>query len=248
MNDIAHNLEAVNARIAAACARAGRDPAAVTLIAVTKTWPVEVLVAAHAAGLRHFGENRTHELEAKVPALAKALEPDHGVTWHFIGALQSRQTGVVADLADSFHAMDRMKIARRLSRQLEENGRAAHHPLPYFLEVNISGEASKHGFNCENWEKDATQRDKLRTVVETIQQLAGLHLAGLMTMAPWGAEDQVVSTVFKRTRQLADWLAAELEIPPLQLSMGMTDDFELAIAAGATHIRVGRAIFGERQT
>jgi pyridoxal phosphate enzyme (YggS family) len=151
----------------------------------------------------------------------------------------------VADFADVFHALDRLKIANRLSKRLEENGRR----LPTFLELNISGEMSKSGVNATDWENSATQRKEIRTFGETVAQLPGLSLQGLMTMAPWDAEPEFIHTVFKRTRLLAEWLQAEMGLErPLALSMGMTDDYQLAIAEGATHVRVGRAIFGERQT
>ena len=153
-------------------------------------------------------------------------------------------TTLVAQHADFLHALDRLKIANRLSHQLANTGKI----LPVFLEVNLSGEASKSGFLCTNWEEDATQQAELRKVVDTVTNLPGLSLYGLMTMAPWHVEEAIIRTVFRRTRLLAEWL--EQTIPsiqePLHLSMGMTDDFEIAIEEGATHVRVGRAIFGER--
>lgn len=244
MNAIADRYAAVQERIAAAAARAGRDPAAITLVAVTKTWPAEVVVAAYQAGMRHFGENRAGELAEKRPQVAAALGAGSGIVWHQIGTLQSRKTPLVAEHADVFHALDRLKIARRLSRDLGENGRL----LPTFVEVNLSGEESKSGYAAFRWEEDATQRDKLRTVIETTAQLPGLELHGLMTMAPWQVADDVIRNVFQRTRRLAEWLQAEFPHLTLnQLSMGMTDDFEIAIEEGATHLRVGRAIFGERK-
>ena len=118
MTTIAENIAQVQKRIEAAAARAERPSSSITLIAVTKTWPVEVLLDAYHAGMRHFGENRTHELAEKRPALAAKLSSAHSITWHQIGTLQSRQTNVAADNADVFHALDRLKIARRLSRQL----------------------------------------------------------------------------------------------------------------------------------
>ena len=228
---------------------AKRNPNEITLVAVTKTWPVDTILAAYAAGMRHFGENRAEELAEKRPFVEATLGPDSGIVWHFIGTLQSRKTNPVADFADVFHALDRLKVANRLSKRLVENGRSQTRPLPVFLELNISGEISKSGVNAADWENSATQRDTIRTVGETVAALPGLTLHGLMTMAPWEAEPDFIQTVFKRTRRLAGWMEAEMGLErPLNLSMGMTDDYQLAIAEGATHIRVGRALFGDRHT
>jgi len=239
---LAERYAAVRKRIAAAAARAGRTAEDVTLVAVTKTWPAELVVAAHAAGMRHFGENRAEELAEKRPVAEAALGGAGGVTWHLIGTLQSRKTHLAADHADVFHALDRAKIARRLAAELARNGRV----LPAFLEVNLSGEASKAGLDVTRWEEDATQRENLRRVIAEINY-AHLPVIGLMTMAPWDAEPDVIRSVFRRARQLAAWLdGTRPERPVLALSMGMTDDFEIAIEEGATHVRVGRALFGER--
>ena len=243
---IAENYTAVTQRIHQAAQRANRDPAAVTLVAVTKTWPIDCLLAAYHAGMRDFGENRAEELARKRTEMSMQLgSAASDIVWHQIGTLQSRKTDLVADHADVFHALDRLKIAQRLSRQLVENGRT----LPVFLEVNLSGEASKAGFNVTAWEDDATQRVKLRKEIETIAQLPGLQIQGLMTMAPWGAAEDVLRDVFRRTRLLAEWLQSNIHAATItQLSMGMTDDFEIAIEEGATHVRVGRALFGTRTT
>ncbi|MEZ4518262.1 MAG: YggS family pyridoxal phosphate-dependent enzyme [Chloroflexota bacterium] len=233
----------VRERIAAAARRSGRQPDDITLVAVTKTWPAELVLRAHAAGLYQVGENRPEELAQKRPQVEAALGTSEPLTWHLIGTLQSRKTDLAAAHADLFHALDRVKIANRLSRDLVANGRQ----VPVFVEVNVSGEASKSGFNCTNWENDATQRELLRTGLIEVGQLPGLTPVGLMTMAPWDVSPDEVRQVFYRTRLLRDWL--QNEIPGMVgnwLSMGMTDDFELAIEEGATHVRVGRALFGER--
>jgi pyridoxal phosphate enzyme (YggS family) len=244
MNGIEERFHTVLSKIENAAQKANRLPEEITLVAVTKTWPVEVLLAAYAAGMRHFGENRAEELAQKRPLIEAQLGPDSGIVWHFIGNVQSRKTNIIADYADVFHAVDRMKIIPRLERRLVENGRQ----LPVFIEVNVSGEASKFGVTLINWEEDATQRAELRKVGTTVQATSGLSLQGLMTMAPWHAPEAEIQQVFDRTRQLAKWMETELDLKrPLALSMGMTDDYETAIAAGATHIRVGRALFGERQ-
>jgi hypothetical protein len=235
-------------RIEQAAARAGREPAEITLVAVTKTWPPETVLAAYAAGLRHFGENRAEELAEKRPYLESHLGPNSGAAWHLIGTLQSRKTTQAAAYADMFHALDRLKIAHRLARDMAANGRLAMgFALPVFLEVNVSGEAAKSGFDCTRWEEDAAQTAVLRSVAAEINAMPALSLAGLMTMAPWNAPIEEIRAVFCRTRQLATRLQTDLLLAtPLQLSMGMTDDFEVAIEEGATHVRIGRAIFGER--
>lgn len=245
MYDVAELQErhaAVLARIAAAAARAGRDAGDVTLIAVTKTWPVELVLAAHAAGMRHFGENRPEELAAKRPAVEAVLGGSGGITWHLIGPVQSRKSGPAAAHADVFHALDREKIAKRLSADRPPGAR----PLPCFIEVNVSGEASKLGLDMRNWEEDATQRGNLRRLITETAALPGLSVVGLMTMAPWHAEPSLIRAVFRRARELAEWAQSEMGGELLQLSMGMTDDFEIAVEEGATHVRVGRALFGER--
>jgi pyridoxal phosphate enzyme (YggS family) len=240
---LALRLNEVYERIALAAGRAGRNPYDITLVAVTKTWPAEVVVAAYRAGIRHIGENRAEELARKKAQLIEILPGAGDLSWHQIGTLQSRKTRLVAENADLFHALDRLKIARRLSQQLSDLDRS----LPVFLEVNLSGESSKSGFLANNWEEDATQRERLRNVIETIAQLPGLDLQGLMTMAPWGVQEDLIRSIFRRTRLLAEWLQNEVpQVALSQLSMGMTDDFEIAVEEGATYVRVGRAIFGSR--
>jgi pyridoxal phosphate enzyme (YggS family) len=231
---------AVRARIAAAVARAERPVEDVTLVAVTKTWPAELVIAAYEAGLRHFGENRPEELAAKRPAVEAVLGAAAGSTWHLIGTLQSRKTKLAADYADIFHALERPKIARRLASDLMTNGRV----LPSFVEVNLSGEATKSGLDVSRWEEDATQRAAVRSMVTGA--VPGLPIIGLMTMAPWDVEPAIIREVFVRCRRLAEWLRADTGLALPALSMGMTDDFEIAVEEGATHVRVGRALFGER--
>jgi pyridoxal phosphate enzyme (YggS family) len=245
--EIHDRYTAVQERIGSAAFRAGRNPEDITLVTVSKTWPAEIVVAAYGAGIRQFGENRAEELASKRADVQEWLGEDCGNIWHSIGALQSRKTKLVADNADVFHALDRLKIAQRLSRRLVESGRSIERPLPVFLEVNVSGEMSKAGFDCRRWEDDLNQREMLRSAAEAIAALPGLLPQGVMTMAPWQVDDKVIRTVFSRTCQLSEWL--QTAVPQAdwsQLSMGMTDDFEMAIEEGATHVRVGRAILGER--
>lgn len=242
---IRERCETVQQRIRWSAERVQRDAAEITLVAVTKTWPAELVVAAHAAGIRHFGENRAEELAEKRSEVEARLGRDSGITWHLIGPLQSRKTALAADHADVFHALDRFKIARRLSDHLQESGRT----MPVLLEVNVSGEDSKHGFDATRWEEDEAQRQNLRQLAQKMAALPALQIQGLMTMAPWEAETEVIQGVFRRTHALARWL--EETAPQASwkmLSMGMTDDFELAIEQGATHVRIGRALFGPRET
>lgn len=236
---IADNIQRVQDRIHKAANAANRDPNEITLIAVSKQKPLAMIEEAYVAGLRHFGENRAFELEEKSAEITHS--PD--IVWHFIGHLQSRQSLPVANTAHTFHAVDRVKIAKRLSNQLERADRKQ----KVFLEVNVSGEATKGGFNCNSWETDKAQQDAIQQAATTICELPRIEVQGLMTMAPWGAEEAVIQRVFERTRALAEWLSSAVPDASWdKFSMGMTDDFELAIKAGATHIRVGRAIFGER--
>jgi PLP dependent protein len=225
------NLTRVQDRIARAAARAGRDAAAITLVAVSKTQPVEALLAAHELGVRHFGENRVEEAATKLPAF-RQVSGDMAV-FHMIGHVQSRKAGDAAALFDRVHSVDSVKLAQRLARLSPKS-------LPILLEVNVSGEESKYGF-------DGARRDELFTAVEAILQLPNLQLDGLMTMAPVVEHAEQARPVFRALRELRGEIAAGypgLTLP--QLSMGMTDDFEVAIEEGATLVRIGRAIFGER--
>ena len=245
MTTITSNIQTIQQQIAQAAEQAGRDSDEITLIAVTKTWPADVVTAVYRAGIRHVGENRVEEFVPKRAEVTAELGADSGLVWHFVGSLQSRKTDEVADQADCFHALDRLKIARRLSKRLVENGRV----LPCFVQVNISGEDNKFGLEADNWEEDKQQRQQLLKSLRQIAQLPHLRIIGLMTMAPWQVEETVIRRVFRRTRALRDWLQAELpDLDLSQLSMGMTDDFLIAVEEGATHVRIGRAIFGERET
>jgi len=211
----------------------------ITLIAVSKTKPVEDIIEAYKAGIRNFGENRADELAEK----ANKLKHLKDLKWHFIGHLQTRKSKLVAENAHSFHAVDRLKIARRLSNQLQELKRT----LPVFIEINISGEKSKGGFNCEDWENNQDQRDQLLEAIKIISDLPALSVRGLMTMAPYQADTYFIRSVFKRLRELSEWINEKLpELRAHDLSMGMSGDFEIAVEEGATHVRIGSAIFGKR--
>lgn len=216
--------------MAAAAVRAGRDPADVLLVAVSKTHPLEAIAAAVAAGQRDFGENRLEELWPKVEA-AQAAGLD--ATWHFIGTIQSRKTGGAVGPWALIHSVDRVKIAQRLSHAALTAGMF----IPVLLEVNVSGEASKHGFAPE----------QLLEAANELAALEGIRVQGLMTMAPLVEDAEAARPVFQALRRLRDELAVRCpQAEWRHLSMGMTNDFEVAIEEGATIIRVGSAIFGAR--
>ncbi len=243
MSDIAYNLAQVQERLAEAALRAGRDPAEVTLIAVTKTFPAEAVVAAYQAGVSHFGENRVEEGMAKIPSVHAAISGPRP-TWHMVGHVQSRKAQAVVAHFDYVHSVDRLKIARRLSRFAQEAGCT----LPVLLECNVSGEETKFGFDLQGWEQDEARREAFFVAVEEILALPGLSAQGLMTMAPFVADPETVRPVFASLRALLD--ATRERFPAhdwFHLSMGMTDDFEVAIEEGATMVRIGRAIFGRRR-
>lgn len=229
--DISTNLTNVRARVAAAAIQAGRAPESVTLVAVSKTKPLAAIEAAYHAGQRDFGENRLEELWPKVEA-AQTLGL-HDIRWHLIGNIQSRKTAQAVGPFTLIHAIDREKIAHRLSRDAV----AAGYVLSILLEVNISGEVSKHGFTP----------GELLTAAGELLALPGLHIHGLMTMAPLVEDPEAARPVFRGLRELRDELQARYPTGDWQqLSMGMTNDFEVAIAEGATLVRIGSAIFGSR--
>ena len=230
-HELQSRIAAVQERIAAAARRAGRDPAEVTLVAVSKTHSADEVAAAYAAGLRVFGENRVEEATPKAGEVARLVAPAEPPAWHLIGHLQSRKAEDVLPWASMVHSVDSVKLAQRLSRFVTAE------KLPILLEVNVSGEASKYGF----------QPEALPAVVETIAALPGLALQGLMTMAPIAADPEEVRPIFAALHDLRTILARRYpKLDWRHLSMGMTDDFEVAIEEGATLVRVGRAIFGKR--
>lgn len=213
--------------MAEACESVGRRAGDVTLVGVTKSHPAEVIEAALRAGLVDVGENRIAELAGKRERFA-----GRGVRWHLIGHVQSRKSGAVIGLADLFHALDSVKLAGRLARQLDEAGS----DLDVLLQVNTSGEVSKGGFDAER------EVDHIHQVLEHPR----LNVRGLMTMAPFTADESVVRTTFARLRVLHERLLATTSYSGTELSMGMTSDFRVAIEEGSTLVRVGTALFGER--
>ena len=216
---IATRLATVRQRIDAAAERIGRDPASIAVIAVSKRKPVEDIVAAYEAGQRDFGENYVQEFAAK----RGLLPPLDDARFHFIGKLQSNKAGKAAGLFSTIHTLDSSKLARRLDRFGK--------PLEVFLEVKLSAEESKSGMDPE----------LLEAVLEDVSAAPNLRLSGLMTMPPWNADPEHARPYFRQLRELAERLGIG------GLSMGMSHDLEVAIEEGATHLRVGTAIFGPRE-
>lgn len=248
MVDIEANLRDVQRRIAEAAGRAGRDPAEITLVAVTKMFTVAHIQAAYEVGVRHFGENRVREAEEKIPIVNQWVEEKHTLsplTWHMVGHLQSRKAKDAIQLFDIIHSVDTLKLAKRLDRLCRREDRI----MPILLEANVSGEESKYGFALERWAEDEKQRGRFFAIVEEILALPQVEVQGLMTMAPIVADPEEARPYFRRLRRLRDALAERFPGEYWRhVSMGMTDDFEVAIEEGATIVRIGRAIFGERRT
>lgn len=244
MTTIRRNLEHVRSRMAEAALRAGRDAASVRLVAVTKTCGAEAILEAWACGQRDYGENRPETAAEKLPQVEAALQGAHP-TWHMIGTVQRRKTGLVVAHFDWVHSLDRWALAERLSRDAVAAGRV----LPVLLECNVSGEVSKAGYALHGWEGDPDVRDHFFQQVQALLMLPGLSVEGLMTMAPLTDNPNDVRPVFASLRGLRDALCERFSQKPWpHLSMGMTDDFEVAIEEGATLVRIGRAIFQSEQT
>jgi pyridoxal phosphate enzyme (YggS family) len=225
---IADRLAALRERIAAACARSGRSVDSVVLVGASKTQPAAALREAWEAGLRVFGENRVQEAQAKAPELPPELE------WHLIGPLQTNKVRPALDFFRTIQSIDRPKVAEAIEKEAAQRGLT----VTGLLEVNLGGEESKHGFPEEGF-------------LESIQALAGfrhLKIAGLMAIPPPGPTPEDSRPWFRRLRALRDAMAERPEWAgfPGLLSMGMSDDFEVAIEEGATHVRVGTALFGAR--
>lgn len=219
--DIAGNIRDIERRISAAARRAHRSPDEITLVVVTKTIEPALIRQAFDAGIRHFGENRIQEAKDKIARLS-SLEP--APTWHLIGHLQTNKAKTAAELFQMIESVDSVRLAEMLSSH-------ALHNLPVLLQVNVSGESTKSGFSPT----------EVPGAVERISVLPNLEIKGLMTIAPLTDDAEEVRPVFRQLRSLHDSLGLE------QLSMGMTDDFEVAVEEGATIVRIGRAIFSERR-
>ena len=226
---IPDRLSSLRARVVQATARRRVAAGDVVLVGAAKRQPLASLVEAWDAGLEVFGENRVQEAEAKRPSLPQS-------EWHLIGPLQSNKAQRAVSCFDAVHSVDRLKIARALDRHAGEAGKE----LPCFLQVNLAAEASKSGFSEEEGERAAVE----------IAGLANLRLVGLMAIPPRGVAPEDSRPWFRRLRALRDRLGPQLGWEDLGgfLSMGMSDDFEVAIEEGATHVRIGTALFGPRDS
>ena len=224
-NDLETRLWGLRRRIAEAAERAGRRPDEITLIAVSKTFPAEAIRTAYRAGLRDFGENYVQEFEAKTAA----LEELPGARFHLIGHLQSNKARRAVQLFDSIQTVDSLRLARRLEEAVASS--RPERKLPVMIEVKLSPEESKAGVTPE----------QLPELVEALRACPHLQLTGLMTMPPYSEHAEDSRPYFRRLRALAQLY----RLP--QLSMGMSHDFEVAIEEGATHVRIGTALFGRRQ-
>ncbi|HXZ10891.1 MAG TPA: YggS family pyridoxal phosphate-dependent enzyme [Candidatus Sulfotelmatobacter sp.] len=224
---LAANLQQVQERIAGAAERAGRAGADVTLVAVSKTFPAEAIRAAYSAGVRHFGENRVQEWEAKAPLLS-----DLDATWHLIGHLQSNKARRAVHLFHRVDSVDSLALAQKLDAAAAEEGKR----LRVLIEVHLGEEATKSGI----------AETELIGLAKGIVALPQLELHGLMAIPPFTDDPEGARPYFRKLRELRDNLSRALEKPLPTLSMGMSHDFEVAIEEGATEIRVGTAVFGAR--
>lgn len=226
-------LTAINERIAAACQRAGRLPSEVTLVAVSKTFPSASVREAIDAGASVFGENRVQEAAAKIAELA-GITAERQIQWHLIGHLQSNKARRAVELFDAIHSVDNLKLAERLNTVAEELGKR----LPIFIEVNVGGEAAKSG----------VAPGEVMSLCERTYKLASLELKGLMCVPPFLDDPEAVRPYFRRLRELRETVQRQGIVGTgfTELSMGMSNDFEVAIEEGATFVRVGSALFGAR--
>ncbi|MDT8334294.1 MAG: YggS family pyridoxal phosphate-dependent enzyme [Desulfurivibrionaceae bacterium] len=232
MTRIKHNLQLIQARIEKAARRAGRPPEAVRLVAVSKKQPVELIREAFACGQTLFGENYPQEAAEKIARL------DRAIAWHFIGHLQSNKAATAAALFDMVQTVDRLKIARALDRSLAESGGRI---MPILIQVNIGREPQKAGIAPED----------CAGLLKSILDLKHLRVRGLMIMPPFHDDPEETRPYFRQTRELASSLCGQGLLAAdgggVELSMGMSGDYETAIEEGATLVRIGSALFGERK-
>ncbi len=226
MNSIAENLERVRKQMAHAAANAGRAVDEIELVAITKTHPAEKVREAIEAGQTLFGESRVQEARTKIPELPS------NIRWHFVGHLQKNKIRHALPLFELFHGVDSLALAEEMNRIAADEGM---HPR-VLLEVNVAGEGSKFGFST----------DKLREQMEELLALQRLSILGLMTIPPLADKTEASRRYFVQLRELRDRLQTEFHVDLPQLSMGMTQDFPIAVEEGATLVRIGTAIFGER--
>ncbi len=224
--NFSENLNLIRQRITTACARAGRDESAVTLLAVSKTYPPESISTAVAAGLVFFGESKIQEAKAKIP-----LSPSKA-RWQFIGHLQSNKVRDAVELFEMIQGVDSLAIAREISKRAEQAAKT----MPILLEVNVAGEGSKFGYAPE----------KLLAELNELNALPRIEIHGLMAIPPYSPIAEKARPYFQKLRGLKNECEVVLGVPLPQLSMGMSGDFEVAIEEGSTMVRVGTALFGER--
>jgi PLP dependent protein len=228
---IVSSLERVRERIARAAERAGRSPEAVTLVAVTKTFPAEAIRGAWSAGLRHFGENRVQEWERKQPLVA-----DLAATWHLVGHLQSNKARRAARLFHTVDSLASVSLARKLDAAAGEAPGAAGAALGVMIEVRLAPEEGKSG----------VVEAEVAPLADAVLALGRLRLRGLMAIPPYCEPAERARDFFRRLRELGAALSCQLGVAPLALSMGMSHDFEVAVEEGATEVRLGTALFGPR--
>ena len=224
--DLAKNIQSVQERMRGACERAGRRADSVALVAIAKTHPAETVQAAAACGLLLFGENKVQEAKAKIPLCPGRLR------WHLVGHLQTNKVRDAVELFEMIQSVDSLRLAEEINKRAEQAGKR----MPVLLEVNLAGEASKFGY--------APQR--LLAELKDLNALPRLEIHGLMTVPPWSPVAENVRPYFRRLRELKQQCEETLGAPLPHLSMGMTGDFEVAIEEGATMVRLGTALFGER--
>jgi pyridoxal phosphate enzyme (YggS family) len=227
---IAENIVEVRERIAAAARRAARNPDEIMLMGVSKTFPVERIREAYAASLRVFGENRVQEFAAKADALRDLRDTE----WHLIGHLQTNKAAKAAELFDAVDSLDSVRMAEKLNASAESK------TLSVLIEINVGGEKAKSGL--------APSSDELEQILRGAPRWENLKIQGLMTVPPYTEDPEGSRAYFRQLRQIRDSIAARglPQISMAALSMGMSHDFEVAIAEGATCVRLGTAIFGER--
>ena len=223
---LAANLESIRQRIKTACDRSDREPNSVTLLAVTKMQPPEIINAAAGLGLLVFGENKVQEAKAKIPLCSGKLR------WHFIGHLQSNKCRDAVELFEMIQSVDSLNLSREISKRCEQAAKT----MPVLLEVNLAGEASKFGYKPE----------QLLAELKEIKFLLRIEIQGLMTVPPWSPDAENSRAHFRRLRELKSECEQILGAPLPHLSMGMSGDFEVAIEEGATMVRIGTALFGPR--
>lgn len=228
---IADNLSEVKQRIAGAAAKAGRDPKEITLITVTKGFPVSRIVEAVEAGADALGENRAKEAADKFEMLGREVE-GRRLSWHIIGTLQTNKVKYVIGFADLIHSVDRPAVAVEINKRAQAVGKIQ----PVLIEVNVSGETAKAG----------TSPGELASLIDSTRRMPNLMVKGLMTMAPAVNEPTEARPYFRLLKELFDEQKSRLSESFNTLSMGMTGDFEIAVEEGATMVRIGRAIMGER--